>query len=198
VIHLPTAKGAVPVLLYEAPGATAGVIFAGGAGGGFDSPSQGLYPRLADELQREGITAMRLRYREPARLDESVLDVLAGVGFLSKHGIARIALVGHSFGGAVVVSAAALAESVVTVVTLSTQTHGAEAAATLAPRSILLIHGEEDEVLPAQCSVLVHRNASAPKRLEIIPGAHHKLDEASERVHALVRSWLHAQLAPRP
>ena len=67
-------------------------------------------------------------------------------------GARRVALVGHSFGGAVVIVAGALSPLVVAVAALSSQTYGSTGAAKLAPRPLLLIHGEDDARLPAACS----------------------------------------------
>ena len=88
----------------------------------------------------------------PNYLENCVLDTLTGAEFLASEGVDRVGLVGHSFGGAVVISAAALSERVRAVVAMSTQTYGTGLAADVAPRPMLLIHGTADEVLPAACS----------------------------------------------
>jgi hypothetical protein len=49
-----------------------------------------------------------VRFRHPTRLEESILDVLAGINYLQSEGMKVIALTGHSFGGAVVIQAAAI------------------------------------------------------------------------------------------
>ena len=195
-IRLLTSRGTVTGRLYRAPGATSAVIWAGGAGGGWDTPARGLYPQLSNRLRDQGITSLRLRYRCPGTLMESVLDVLTGIAYLDGAGITRVALVGHSFGGAVVIQAAAVAPSVCTVVTLATQSYGAAAAARLAPRcSLLLLHGKADRVLAPTCSMYVHGIAGEPKRLKIYGGAEHGLDEAAEQVHGQVADWLIEHLA---
>jgi dienelactone hydrolase len=50
--------------------------------------------------------------------------VLVGVNFLKQGGVDYIALVGHSFGGAVVIMAATMSTEVKAVVGLSSQTYG--------------------------------------------------------------------------
>ncbi len=195
---LRTRRGAVDVLLYEAIGAKAGVLLAGGVGGGFDTPALGLYPRLGEELLRQGLSTLRLKYRNPTNLAESVQDVLAGVEFLVEHGLERVALVGHSFGGAVMIAAGVQSPWVTTVVGLSSQSYGAEAVSELPPRSLLLIHGTSDTVLPPSCSRSIHERARGKKVLELIPGAGHVLDEAAERVFTVVRDWLLHELTPSP
>ena len=194
-ITLATARGEVECRLYRSPDARAAVIWVGGVGGGFDTPARGLYPRLAETLARAGIASLRVRFRHPTLLDEAVLDVVAGARELEARGIERLALVGHSFGGAVVVRAGALLASVRTVVTLATQSYGADGAGDLAPRSsLLLVHGEADVVLAPFSSVYVHGRARGRKRLVLYEGAGHGLDEVAEEVEALVREWILAEL----
>jgi len=86
------------------------VIYVGGVGGGWDSPAKELYPRLSQKLAKDdGINSLRIRFRYSTDLEESILDVLAGIEFLTQEeGITSIGLVGHSFGGAVVISAASM------------------------------------------------------------------------------------------
>jgi pimeloyl-ACP methyl ester carboxylesterase len=61
-------------------------------------------------------------YRHPNVLPECALHVLAGVAFLTPGGAQPVVLVGHSFGGAVVISAGALNDHVAGVVALAPQT----------------------------------------------------------------------------
>jgi hypothetical protein len=191
---LRTRRGAVEVLLYESPGAKAGALLAGGAGGGFDTPALGLYQRVGEELLRHRMSTLRLKYRHPTDLAESVHDVLAGVEFLVEHGLERVALVGHSFGGAVMIDAGAQSPWVSTVVGLAPQSYGTEAVSELAPRSLLLVHGMSDAVLPPSCSLSIHERARGRKELELLPGAGHVLDEAAESVFTRVRDWLLREL----
>ena len=81
-------------------------------------------------------------------------DVLAGAKFLHSEGKVALGLVGHSFGGAVVIQAGTVLDWVKTVVTLATQSFGAEAVADLAAHaSILLIHGADDQTLSPTNSI---------------------------------------------
>ncbi|BAY46799.1 phospholipase/carboxylesterase [Scytonema sp. HK-05] len=138
-----------------------------------------------------------MRYRNPTDLEESILDVLAGLTYLQDEGIKEFALVGHSFGGAVVIQAAAQSPDVRTVVTLATQSYGTEPATELATRfSLLLMHGTNDQVLPPQCSEHVYDIALEPKRLILYPNATHGLDEVADEVYLVVRDWIVQQLNP--
>lgn len=178
------------------PGARTAAIFVGGVGGGWDTPANDLYPRLAEELAADGIASLRVRFRDPTALDEAVYDVLAGGAFLAGEGVERLALVGHSFGGAVVIRAAAALPSARTVVTLATQGYGAGAARELGPRcSVLLVHGSEDRVLPPSSSEHIYELAREPKRLVVYDGAGHGLVEVAAELRALVRDWIVRELA---
>jgi pimeloyl-ACP methyl ester carboxylesterase len=80
-------------------------------------------------------------------------------------------LVGHSFGGAVVLDAAAQAPDVIAVAALSSQTAGVGDIAALSPRPLLFVHGEADEILPVGCSRQLFARADQPKQLRLYPGA---------------------------
>jgi pimeloyl-ACP methyl ester carboxylesterase len=91
----------------------------------------------------------------------------------------------------VVIRAASGSPLVRAVVTLATQSYGAGAAAELGPRcALLLVHGLEDMVLPHSASVHVHVDAAEPKRLILLDGTGHNLDEAAGRVADETRTWL--------
>ena len=195
-IRLVTRGGGVDCRYYYIAGASKAVIWVGGVGGGWDTPARGLYPNLCQKLIKKEINSLRVRFRYPTDLYESVLDVIEGIHFLEQQGIKSVGLVGHSFGGAVVIQAAATAEasssdSVWTVVTLSTQSYGAEGVSRLKTgSSILLIHGTDDKVLPPYCSSNVYNLANDPKEIIFYKGATHGLDEAAEEVHQKVHDWL--------
>lgn len=190
-VQIETNRGTIRCRYYRAPNARRGAVWVGGVGGGWDTPAQELYPRLCAVLQSEGIASLRVRFRHSTDLVEAVLDVLAGVGFLQSQGIEAVSLTGHSFGGAVVIQAASLLTAARCVVTLATQSYGAEPAANLPEAcSLLVIHGTADPVLPVQCSEYVYTIAHEPKRLILYEGAGHTLDEVVDQVSYEVRSWI--------
>jgi hypothetical protein len=191
-----TTRGEIEMRYYPVPGAARGAVVVGGAGGGFDTPVRGwLYPRLCQELRSDGVACLRVRYRDSHELEESVLDVLAGISFLEADGVTCVALVGHSFGGAVVIQAAALSPAVVACAPLSTQSYGAAPAADLGPRcALFLAHGLADEILPPTCSEYVHRIAKEPKELHVRDGVRHGLDEWSEELPGMLRTWIRTRL----
>ncbi len=173
------------------------VVWVGGAGGGTEGPAGGLYRTLATRLAPQGIASLRLHYRRPNQLRDCIADVLVGLAWLEDAGGAtRAALVGHSFGGAVVIDAGALNPIVKDVITLSSQTYGADLVGQVSPRTLLLIHGDADTVLPADCSRRLYAAASEPRELVIYPGAGHGLHECAAALHERVYSHLLTQLQP--
>jgi cephalosporin-C deacetylase-like acetyl esterase len=182
---------------YYTAGASNAVIWVGGVGGGgWDTPARELYPHLCQKLIRKDINSLRVRFRYPTDLYQCILDIIEGIHFLEQQGIESVGLVGHSFGGAVVIQAAttiaaASSDTVRTVVTLSTQSNGAEGISGLKQgSSMLLIHGTDDKVLPPYCSSYVYNLANDPKEIIFYRGATHGLDEAAEQVHQMVHDWL--------
>jgi dienelactone hydrolase len=199
---LDTYDGGTGVVLFESvtgnfegryhmvPDSEAGVIWVGGAGGGLDGPARGLYPRMADLLKKRGIASLRLDYRRPGDFSACVVDVMAGVEFLVLNGHGRIALVGHSFGGAVVIAAGEASSRVTAVAALSSQTHGTSAVSRLTPRPVIFLHGTEDTVLPDTCSRELFRKAGEPKELKLYAGCGHGLDECRSQVDDDLEEWL--------
>ncbi len=191
VVEIETDRGTTTCRYYEARGARSGVVMVGGTGGGFDTPAQGLYPRLAKDLRNDRIGTLRVQYRHPTDLVESTVDTALGTRYLESQGVSAVGLVGHSFGGAVVIQAAANDPAVRAVVTISTQAAGTEPVAGLAGRAAtLLIHGDADPVLSHRSSEEVYRHAREPKRLVVYEGAGHTLDEAAESLYVEVKAWL--------
>ena len=196
-VLLRTTRGDLRAILHHDPpedGGRAGttkraIVWVWGARGGFAGPAGGVYRDLAEELKGE-ITSLRLDYRQPNVIHECVMDALAGVSFLTGTGHSEIALVGHSFGGAVVISAAPFSESVKAVAALSSQTYGAQGAARVSPRPLLLAHGGADTRLPPYCSEQIYEWALEPKELVIYPDAEHGLAECEYELRAALRDWL--------
>ena len=161
----------------------------GGAGGDITGPA-GIYEELAICLQTEGVTALRLEYRAPNHLEECVYDLLAGVQALGRQGVERVVLVGWSFGGAVVISAGAASDAVVGVATVASQTYGAGAVGELAPeKSLLLIHGTADRVLPYELSQRLYARAGEPKELVLYPESGHGIEHHRSQMLEKLHGW---------
>jgi pimeloyl-ACP methyl ester carboxylesterase len=184
-----TTRGNIPMLLHAGAEAERAALCVSGALGGFDGPAF-LYPRLGLALPRRGMSIARLDYRAPNEFDECLLDTMAALSVLARLGHQRVAMVGHSFGGAVAINAATISPAVTAVVALSSQLAGAHVVNEVAPRPLLLIHGDADTILPHQSSEAIFERALEPKTLKIIPGADHRLAEAADEVFDLTADWL--------
>lgn len=165
--------------------------------GGVDGPAAGMYGRLADALAPHGVSTFRVDYRQPNVFDQCVGDVLIACSFLRGIGAEALALVGHSFGGAVVIKAAELAPRVVAVAALSSQLSGTRDVHLL-QCPLLLVHGAADAVLAPEASEDIYRRASDPKRLVLYDATGHALIEPGERLDRLVGEWLCDRLEGRP
>ena len=199
-VMLNTDRGKIAARYHPAPNGSArrnqGVIWLSGAGGGLEGPARRLYPDMSERLQQAGIASLRLDYRKPQDLPACVLDALCGVAFLAGEGVSRVALVGHSFGGAVAVSAGASSPRVRTVVALASQTAGSvQMAPYLPPRSLLVVHGTRDKVLPVTNARRIFDAAEQPKRLRLLNDAGHGLALAREELVALLLQWIPEQLS---
>ncbi len=167
----------------------------GGFDGGFEGPAEGVYADLAAALPAAGVGVLRLDFRvktSPGPIDDGTFDVLSGIDWLAEQGINRVALIGHSYGGAIVVRAAARSSIVVGTCALSTQTMGVEPAEvrSLAPRPLLLIHGGADWRLPPRLSEWVYYLAGEGRELHILEGATHSLRQRRDDLWVLLLDWI--------
>ena len=188
---LVTNRGPIQTIIHHDPTIPThrGIVWVGGARGGFEGPAGSMYKLLGDGLS-PGITSIRLDYRQPNVLVECVMDILAALSFLSGTGHTDVILVGHSFGGAVVIKAAPYSEVVKGVIALSSQTFGAGDVSQVSPSPILLVHGERDTVLSQESSLKIFEWAEEPKELRLIPENGHGLQESAQEIRQLVSEWL--------
>jgi len=208
-ILLRTTRGEITAVLHPCEGESGAAIFVGGALGGLDGPATAIYARLAEVLadtagalrqaqrdpaetqsQPHGLSSLRLHYRQPGEFPECVLDVLAGISFLKGVGAQRVALVGHSFGAAVVIKSGELSDLVSGVAALSPQLYGTRTVERLAPRALLLVHGTADGVLDCAASKDIYERAREPKRLVLYDDAGHSLASCADELFELLRTWL--------
>ncbi len=203
-LEIESARGPISALYSPPPAdasdsaAAAAVIMVGGADGGFDGPAEAIYPTLAEDLAALGVGAMRLDFRVhkfPNDVEDGVYDLLSGIAHLVGEGVARVGLLGHSFGGAVVIDAGVRSTNVTCVATLATQTAGAQRVAELAPVPLLLAHGLDDRRLTPDCSRTLHGMAGEPRELVLFPGATHSLRQVRAELRALLLDWFRARLA---
>ena len=191
-VTIPTTQGETAGLLYRAQGSENAVLWAG-AWQGEDKASP-IAASVATALLEDGVSSLLLRYRERWELPSCVQDADSAIVWLSQRRIARVALVGHSFSGAVVISAAQLRAEVAAVAALASQTYGATGVARIHPRPLLLVHGTDDERLAPYCSEQIYSWARKPKELRFMQGATHGLMEATDELLPLLREWLAEKL----
>ena len=192
-----TTRGQIRAMLHPCATAPGAAIYVGGAMGGFEGPANDIYGRLANRL-RPQLTGLRLHYRKPGEFFECVLDVLAGVSFLRGVGAGDVALVGHSFGGAVVIKAGEIAPQVTAVAALSSQLYGTRGVDKLA-KPLLLVHGMRDGILDHAASEDIHARAHDPKRLVLYAEADHSLAQNAGDLEDLLVEWLPSVVAgPAP
>ena len=186
-VLMATSRGEIRAILHPCASGPGAAIYVGGAMGGFEGPAD-LYGRLADRL-RPQISGLRVHYRRSGEFEECVLDVLAGVSFLRGFGASGIALVGHSFGGAVVIKAGELSPVVSGVAALSSQLYGTSTVERLG-KPLLLVHGMRDGILDHAASEDIHARARDPKRLVLYAQADHTLSHGAGELEELLAEWL--------
>jgi|GEM_PF-3374301 len=175
----------------------AGIVFVTGVDGGFIEPVDGIYQRLADTLEQEGVDSVFVQYRQPGVVDPSVQDALAGVNYLRTHHVDRMAIVGWSFGGATITNTAPQVPEIVTLIGFSPQSKDTEAAALLKPyQSVLLFHSHDDDNVPfgASQEILDETPAENHKMFVPLEGYDHFLTGAQNQVDPVALSWLKKEL----
>jgi len=189
-VLLSTDRGGIRCLFHKSTSTERAIIWVWGVKGGFDGPANSVYGRLAESLMSQDIASLRVDYRRPGDLHECILDVLVSLQFLVSGGYKTICLVGHSFGGAVVISAGSVVDEVKAVIALSSQTLGADRPDLLHPRPLLLIHGMEDRNLPHRCSEMIYESAVEPKELVLLAGTGHGLRQSADEVESRIRDFV--------
>jgi len=183
-------RGPIKLKAYPAKdGAVLGVVVAGGVGGAFDSPAQGLFGKLGTSLADERVFTVHLCFRHPREFAETVYDARAAVQFLNSVGIDRVILVGHSLGGAAMISAAWFEPTVAGVVPMSSQPYGADPIAELRSQKILVISGLLDVIEPPAWSRAIYKEAVGQKEIAYFVGSHN-LHECADGVYDRLRHWI--------
>ncbi|HEY7268772.1 MAG TPA: dienelactone hydrolase family protein [Dehalococcoidia bacterium] len=189
-IILRTSRGDISCLFTACEGQPGVALFVGGALGGFDGPADGVYKELASRLVEKGLSSLRVNYRQPGEFEECVMDVLGALSFVKGIGGGSVVLIGHSFGGAVVIKAGELSPAVAGVAALSSQRFGTSTVENLAPKPLLLVHGTADTTLPHEASEDIHERAKQPKKLVLLEGAGHGLREVRDELLEILEMFI--------
>lgn len=195
VVRLYIENGSILCHEFGVPGATRGVLWLGSARDGLDSPGRDLFDRFAMDLTHQGITSLRLRYREPGNLESCVEDALVGIQFLLQNGVESLVLIGYSQGGAVAIEAgAAVPDAVKGVAVVASQSFGTSAVNRLPPRPLLIVQGENDQIVPADCATYIYDRAGEPKQLTLIPGADHTFTKHPDELRTALEDFIQSCL----
>jgi dienelactone hydrolase len=155
-LHLPANYGA----MKESGRSITAAILLSGARGGVVGPSS-MYLAIGDKLASldQGIPALRLDYRFPARNKYCVQDVYAAMKVLEKdYAVSKFVLIGWSFGGAPVFTVGGAEKGrVAGCATVASQVAEAGGIQNLSPRPLLLLHGTADTTLSSEYSQTLYR-----------------------------------------
>jgi dienelactone hydrolase len=198
LVHLEifTTRGLLTILWHGSRSAQSVVLLCSGAGGGVLGPADGLFQDLGTVFARHDIGTLRVGYRRAGDLDLCLLDVLVAADLATRSGARRFVVVGHSFGGAVAIqTAVVLGRCTAGVVTLATQSTGCEVAERLQNVPMLLLHGDQDELIPVMASGLVHQLAGGHGNLVILRGCSHSMGESAREIRRNLVPWIPARLA---
>ena len=171
-------------------------LFIGGADGGFMGPSD-IYETLSELFIPLRIGVLRVDYRIhqfPNDVEQGVYDTQQATKWLISRGYQKILIVGHSFGGAVAIEAAAQNANIHGVIGLASQTAGAMNIASLVDTPVLLIHGDSDTRLPVSCSIMLYEMTSTPCQLAILEGGTHSLRQVSQAATDLIFDFVKSQI----
>jgi pimeloyl-ACP methyl ester carboxylesterase len=195
-LEIYTLHGLLSILWHGPRDARDLVVTCGGGMGSVLGPADGLYHALGCQLaDAHGIATMRVGYRKPNDLSRCVHDVAAAADLASRSGARGFVVVGHSFGGAVAIQAAiVLGAHCRGVVTLATQSAGCEHASELGDTPLLLFHGTDDEILPAETSTVVQMLAGHGE-VVLLPGAGHLLTQAATELRERLSVWIPERFA---
>jgi len=196
-VHLEvyTLHGLLTILWHGPRDARHVLVTCGGGMGSLLGPANGLYHDLGVALAADGIGTLRVGYRKPNDLSRCVHDLAAVADLASRSGGRGFVFVGHSFGGAVAIQAGiVLGAHCRGVVTLATQSAGCEHASELGSTPLLLLHGTDDEILPAATSTVVQMLAGHGE-VVLLSGAGHLLTQAASEVRERLATWIPERFA---
>ena len=189
-VEIYTPHGLLTWFVHRPAVTTAAIVTCGGALGGVLGPGHGLFHALGERWRERGVATYRVGYRMPNDLDHCAHDVACAVETAIADGAQRVVAMGHSFGGAAVIRAAVVMQDEISgIATFATQSGGCEVAGGLAPRPLLLFHGDRDEILPMQTSEMV-RMIAGYGDLVVLPNDGHLLGRSDDAILDRLDDWL--------
>lgn len=186
---LETSNGEVEARWYEAAGATGAILWLGDRAGGFDSPADGLFDRLAEAYVGQGVASLRIQYRRPHEPGEVGLDGLVAAYLMRELAIARLVTVGWGIGAVAAIGVAHAFPTVAGVALLAPTDLAGEATKGLA-RPLLLQHGKADGQASTALSRDLLAHAEGPKRIVYYDGAGHDFATVAPTLEADLRAFL--------
>lgn len=140
----------------------------------------------------QGALALALAAAEDPRIDAVILDSpFVSLSELMRHHAGRIPVIGPAFVRLVLWEASLLTRSDFL------RTSAEEAVSRLGNRPVLVIHGDEDWLMPTEHARRLHEAARGPKLLWLGPGPHSNIvTTAPEAYGDHVLGFLQAQLKP--
>lgn len=196
LVTIQTKRGPISMHYYPAKNASTGLVVVGGIGTGFDSPAAGLCERLGIGLTTSGVSTVHLSFRQIDPFKDTVHDVRAAIMWLNQLGLKKVIVIGHSLGGASVISAASYEPAVIGAAALCSQPYGASRVNTMTDRQLLVGAGLFDVVEPPCWSSSIYREARCGKQLHYYP-AIHTLDGSSDAVYNDLHNWIIDQCPER-
>lgn len=188
-VTIQTKRGPISMHYYPGKNANTGLVVVGGIGTGFDSPAAGLYERLGNDLTTNGVSTVHLCFRQIDPFPDTVHDVRAAINWLKQIGIKKVILIGHSLGGASVISAASYEPDVIGAAALCSQPYGANQVSTMTDKRLFVGAGLFDVVEPPCWSSSIYREARCDKQLHYYP-ALHTLDSSGNAVYKALHKWI--------
>lgn len=196
-VEIDTTRGLIEAQFRPCEGKTGCAIFMGDGKSGAGGPANFVYTRLSQDLVQRGISSLRLQWRHAGNFEECVMDALAACSFLRGIGAEQAVITGHSFGGAVAIRAGKLGTLINAVVGLSSQRYGTHEVEELG-KPLLLMHGSDDTVLLPAASEDIFQRAREPKRIVILDGAGHGLQECADEVYELLVDFIAEEAGEAP
>ncbi len=182
---------------WIAPGARHGIIFVTGIDGGFLEPADQIYTRTAESFYHQCVSSIFVTYRAPGNVPGnvkmSVADARSAIDHLKGLGINKMAIVGWSFGGAVISHTSAEVPEIATVIGFAPQGLYAEPIAQLRQsQSLLVFYSYDDENVAYTESQFLFDKAPGNIKKEAYPlsGYNHALDGTSRKIEPVFHNWL--------